>query len=374
VTPSYLPASRYGGPIVSVHGLAKAQVEMGFEVDVCTTSVDGPSNSRVPHGVRVDLDGVGIYYFASKYFRRFYYSSHMGRYLSRIVKNYDICHNHSIYLWPSWKASRLAKRSGVPVVISPRGMLVPELIAARNSFIKSAWIRVVERRNFKRAAGIHFTSDLEADAARYYLPASLKRQAIIPNGVESEAEINHTPGFAKRDVALYLGRINWKKNIGDLINSIACLENLKLIVAGPADQDELDKLNMLVRERNLGHRVTFCGAVDSQQKGKLLARAKALVLCSVNENFGNVVVEALAAGCPVVVNESVGAAALVKRHDAGVVIEADNLSLTDAITRLCYDQTAWQRYHSNGLKMVKENLLWPHIATQFTAFYESLIK
>ena len=58
VVPSYYPATRYGGPIRSVHGLCTALVKQGHEVHVFTTNVDGDSD--VPMECPVDLDGVKV--------------------------------------------------------------------------------------------------------------------------------------------------------------------------------------------------------------------------------------------------------------------------------------------------------------------------
>jgi hypothetical protein len=58
VVPTYLPATRYGGPIFAVHGLCRALAARGHAVEVFTTSIDGPRDSAVPHGVPVTLDGV----------------------------------------------------------------------------------------------------------------------------------------------------------------------------------------------------------------------------------------------------------------------------------------------------------------------------
>ena len=65
VVSSYLPATRYGGTIVSVHGLCRALAARGHDVHVYTTSVDGPADSAVPHGEPVDVDGVKVWYFQS---------------------------------------------------------------------------------------------------------------------------------------------------------------------------------------------------------------------------------------------------------------------------------------------------------------------
>src|SRR4051812_38317396 len=114
VVPSYLPAVRYGGPIVSVHSLCKALVTPGHRVDVFTTNVNGTQDSDVPLGVPVDVDGVNVWYFASKRFRRLYRSHAMAQALAQHIDEFDIVHLHSIFLWPTTAAARAARRAGVP--------------------------------------------------------------------------------------------------------------------------------------------------------------------------------------------------------------------------------------------------------------------
>src|SRR5687768_5260636 len=71
VVPTYLPARRYGGPVVAVHGLCKALAGRGHSVDVFTTNVDGDRTLDVPTGRVVEMDGVRVHYFPSTY-RRLY--------------------------------------------------------------------------------------------------------------------------------------------------------------------------------------------------------------------------------------------------------------------------------------------------------------
>src|SRR6266567_5101717 len=127
VVPSYLPAVRYGGPIFSVHGLCRALAARGHHVEVLTTNVDGSSNSAVPLGVPVSLDGVHVSYFPSKVLRRLYWSPPLARALDTKISSFNLVHLHSVFLWPTWAAVRSAKRARVSYLISPRGMLVKEL-------------------------------------------------------------------------------------------------------------------------------------------------------------------------------------------------------------------------------------------------------
>src|SRR4051812_26407557 len=155
VVPTYLPATRYGGPIYAVHGLCRALAARGHEVDVFTTNVDGDRDSEVPLGAPVTLDGVRVHYFASSpagIRRRFYVSPLMRAALANELVDRDIVHLHSVFLWPTYATARAAERARVPYVVSPRGMLVPELIRRKSRLVKSAWIRLVERRTFRHAS------------------------------------------------------------------------------------------------------------------------------------------------------------------------------------------------------------------------------
>src|SRR5690242_7247673 len=94
VVPTYLPAVRYGGPIFAVHGLCRALAARGHEVEVFTTSIDGPSNLAVPHGVPVKLDGVTIRYFASSCLRRLFYAPTLTQALGSEMRKADAVHLH----------------------------------------------------------------------------------------------------------------------------------------------------------------------------------------------------------------------------------------------------------------------------------------
>jgi hypothetical protein len=72
--------------------------------------------------------------------------------LHQEVGKFDIVHLHSVFLWPTWAAARAARNAGIRYLLSPRGMLVKELIARRRRLAKSAWIHLIERWNVEQAA------------------------------------------------------------------------------------------------------------------------------------------------------------------------------------------------------------------------------
>lgn len=330
VVPTYWPAVRYGGPIVSIHALAREQALRGHEVEVFTTDADGDESLDVVTETPIDVDGVSVSYFPCGAPRRLFRSPSMGRALRARVAEFDLVHLHSVFLWPTLAAARAAERVGTPWVLSPRGMLVPELIRQRGRARKSTWIRLFEKRTVERAAFVHATSPIEAtELERTGLDP--RRVEVVPNGVELPQEEWGTcalpaplEGAAReRKLCLFLGRVSWKKNIDRCIAGLVGSPGVHLAVAGPDDESRTPELARLATTLGVGERVHFLGAVEGALKRSLLTRSDALVLASTSENFGNVVLEALAHGTQVLCTSGVGAAYAVVESGAGVVVDAD---------------------------------------------------
>ncbi|MEO8380892.1 MAG: glycosyltransferase [Acidobacteriota bacterium] len=360
VVPTYLPARRYGGPIVAVHGLCKALAARGHEVHVFTTNVDGESTSNVPLGEPVSLDGVQVHYFPSR-FPRLYWSPEMGRALN-VVSSYDLVHIHAVYLWPGVAAGRAARRAGVPYVISPRGMLVPELIRRKSAVAKLAWLQLVERRGFARAAAIHFTSQLEwNDALRVGLP--LPSPVVIPNGIDLEPR----PDVSRDDrTLLFFGRVNWKKGLDRVIEILPWLPDIRFVIAGNDEERLTPRLMERAAQLGVAERVTFLGPVYGAAKNELLASATLFVLASRSENFGNAVLEALAMETPVALSPEVGLAQQVVDAGAGI-LGLDLMPLFGDLERRA-------RMGSAGRALVESRFAWPRVAEEMEAAYRALLR
>ena len=358
VVPTYFPARRYGGPIVSVHGLCKALVARGHDVHVFTTNVDGDATLDVPVGTAVDVDGVSVRYFPSPQ-PRLYWSPAMRRALARGTGTFDVVHTHAIYLWPGVAAARAARAARVPYVISPRGMLVPELIARKSRIPKTLWLRLFERRAFARASAIHFTSSLELeDAVRVGLP--LPSPVIIPNGVD----LLSRPDVPRDErTLLFLGRVNWKKGLDRVIEALPRL-GARLLVAGNDEEGLTPHLRELAARA--GANVEFLGPVYGAAKDELLARATLFALLSESENFGNAVLEALAMETPVVLSPNVGLAEDVVRADAGVIG-------LDAVPALLDDRARREMMGRNGRALVESRFAWARVAGEMEEAYRRVM-
>ena len=327
VVPTYIPAYRYGGPIYSVHGLCKALAGLGHDVHVFTTNVDGDKDSDVPLGRPVDLDGVKVWYFPSERIRRLYWSPPMKKALERQLPTFEVVHLHSIFLWPTWAAARIARKVEIPYIIAPRGILVKELIKKKSHIAKNVWIRLIERKNLEHAAAIHVTTKNERDEVvkfRFKFPKII----IVPNGVNLKEIKAHDKQVApfitdltkKKPFILFLSRISWKKGLDRLIPALTYVPEIHLIIAGNDDENYKPKIETLAASYGVRNRITFTGPVYGADKVALMTNASVFILPSYSENFGNVVLEAMAVECPVVVTPEVGISDIVQNSGAGLVV------------------------------------------------------
>src|SRR5215813_11554803 len=378
VVPTYFPAVRHGGPIFAVHGLCRALAARGHELQVFTTNRDGPGITPTPIATPVDLDGVQIRYFPIPLLRRLYWAPALGRALHHAIGKFDIVHLHTVFLWPTWAAARAARSAGVPYVVSPRGMLVKDLIARRSRLAKSAWIHLIERSNVEQAAALHLTAELERTELECF-GWQLPRLAVIPNAIDEPISANGNIASdvqaitSEQPLVLFLGRLSWKKGLDRLLQAFARTRFGTLAVVGPDDENIAPKLVKLTAELRIGDRVRILPrTVIGSEKERLFAAARLFVLPSYSENFGNTVLEAMRRGVPVIVTPEVGAAEIVRKSGAGLVVAGDAGPLSSAISLLVADLNLARSMGEAGQRHAAAHFSWDQVAAQMEELYNSL--
>ncbi len=380
VVPTYLPATRYGGPIVAVHSLCRALAAHGHAVEVFTTSIDGPLDTAVPYDRPVMLDGVKVRYFASRRLRRLSYAPSLMQSLHDEISGADVVHLHSAFLWPTWRAARLSHKRRIPYVVSPRGMLVKALIASRNRLIKSAWIALIERSSLEQAAAIHATSAIEAEEIRKF-GWRLPRIAVVPNGVDAIEEQSRQDAPAadiaalarQQPLVLFFGRLAQVKGLDRLLRAFACTQRGSLAIVGNDYEGLATGLSEMARQLKIDDRVRIVPrTITDAEKECMFAAARVFVLPSYSESFGNVILEAMQRGLPVIVTPEVGAAEVVKESGGGLVANGDAQSLGAAIDRLTEDAAVSSAMGEAGRRHVSERYGWPSVAARMEALYDEL--
>jgi len=266
----------------------------------------------------------------------------MVRVLRRLVPGADVVHIHSLYLFSTLVASRIARVNRVPYVLRPHGTLDP-YVRRRHRSLKRLYHLIVEDATLKHAAAIHFTSEGERALARPAISPGVK-SCVIPLGVELRGYNNLPPRAVARKalglpgealVSLFLGRLNHKKGLDLLAPAFIRLASGSpdawLVLAGPDD----DKLGQRFIEECQGagvaDRVVRPGLLDPAGVRLAFAAADYWVLPSYSENFGLAVAEAMAACLPVVITDRVNIWPLVESVAAGLVARPTVDSLAECM-------------------------------------------
>jgi glycosyltransferase involved in cell wall biosynthesis len=256
-------------------------------------------------------------------------------------------------------------------------MLVKDLIARRSRFAKSAWIRLIERSNVERAAALHLTSQLEgAELERFGW--RLPQVAVIPNAIDEPLSQNGNIApdvetiISEQPLVLFFGRLSWKKGLDRLLRAFACTPAGVLGIVGTDDEKFSPQLVKLAAELRIADRVRILPrTVVGSEKERLFAAARLFVLPSYSENFGNTVLEAMRRGVPVIVTPEIGAAEIVWKSGAGLVVAGDPEPLGSAIGRLTADLNLARSMGEAG-RQHAERFTWDYVAIQIENLYNSL--
>jgi glycosyltransferase involved in cell wall biosynthesis len=171
---------------------------------------------------------------------------------------------------------------------------------------------------------------------------------VVPNGVDidpfrsPEKKISRQQlGFDPTDVVLtYMGRLGPEKNLVFLLKAFAGLaktfDQVKLLVIG--DGPERDNMTDRARYMGIADRVTFTGMIPYQELPSFLIIADAFVTASVTEVHPLSVIEAMAAGLPVVGIKSPGVSDTVEDGVTGLLAPEEDMAVfTAKLTRMVLD-------------------------------------
>lgn len=293
-----------GGPSHTLPELWRRQQMSGAEVTVCSTRAADEAVAR-------EIPFVNLYprVFPQSLKR----SPALAAALREEMASADLCHNHGCWLHPNWAAASASRRLNKPLVISPLGHLDPWSLA-RHPWRKRAVRFLVEGRNWRSAAAFIAKSAMEAEALKRL--GLNNRVEIIPNGIDSvqwKKEVSSDefferfPKFKGQRLLLFLSRLHPKKGADLLLKSWERIRSSRpewrLVMVGEGEATWVDGLRHFVRTNGLEETVLFTGSLEGSLKRSALAAAELFVLPSHSENFGQVVLEALAAARPVVVTQ-----------------------------------------------------------------------
>lgn len=158
-------------------------------------------------------------------------------------------------------------------------------------------------------------------------------------------------------IILFLGRINDKKGIGDLLNVmpeiVAKIPSVKLVLGGDGDIPHFQKL---AETLGIANNVEFKGWVEPAEKFSLLASASVFVLPSYNEGFPVGIIEAMACEAPIVATTVGGIPDAITPEQEGILIQAgDKTALSQALLRVLTDGELAEFFSRNAKQKYLNN-------------------
>jgi phosphatidyl-myo-inositol alpha-mannosyltransferase len=220
-----------------------------------------------------------------------------------------------------------------------------------------------------------------SDLARRWQMEALGTDAVeIPNGVDvdSFASAPRLDGYPRPGkTVLFLGRYDEpRKGMAVLLDAlprvVGRFADAQLLIVGRGDEDELRG-----QTSGLTEHLRFLGQVDDA--GKASAMRSADVYCAPNtggESFGIVLVEAMAAGTPVVASDLDAFRRVLRGGECGRLVpvgppDLQAAALADALIEVLEDDALRERYVAAGLAAVRR-YDWSVVAGQIMRVYETV--
>jgi glycosyltransferase involved in cell wall biosynthesis len=376
-------APRYGGPSKACREMARAVAQLGHQVRIYTTNQDGPGILPVPTDSPVWQEGVEVRYFPIQPPRFWGTSWPLARALRQEIKTVDLVHVHNLYLFHDLVAGYCCRTLGVPYLIQPHGSLDP-FIHRRHRGRKRFMEWGFQNRNIREASAILFTTAAERELAAPFTFGT--PGVVVPLGIDlDECAARPEPGSFRRrhpeigdkPIILFFGRINFKKGLDILARAFGVVarqrQDVHLVIAGPDNDGWGARVRPWLEEAGVLGRTTFTGMLLGPDKLAVLQDAAMFVLPSYSENFGIAVIEAMAAGLPVIISDRVNIWQEVQAGRAGRVIPCDAGALADQILDLLTHPDAAAGMGQKGRALVQERFQWPRIAPRLAEAYARII-
>ena len=286
-----------GGPSTCVSDIMQGLYDIKAPVDLLTVK---PSDANVKN---LGDGSEWLKEVAYDYKTPLRYSRNFRKALAN--SNYDLYHANTIWTDPIHSTCVHARKASKPYVLSPHGMLYPTALAI-SRWKKIPMLKLWFRKDIMMATCLHATSRQEADHCRTFgykgQIAIIPNAVVFPKGVELKQN-NYRDVKGRRQIG-FLGRLHPIKKVENIIYAIDKLSSeqqnlVSLQIIGKYDDQYEQWLKDEVKRLGLEDCVEFVGFVSGKEKYERLSKLSALMVPSVQENFGMIVPEALICGTPV---------------------------------------------------------------------------
>jgi phosphatidylinositol alpha-mannosyltransferase len=268
--------------------------------------------------------------------------------------------------------------------LTPETVIVGTFHAYRESYRLSGLERLVHcaYRTFSRDLAARLDGRIAVSAlalqhASRVFPGSYR---VIPNGVDvnlfGDTRIAPLPEFQDGLNILFVGRLEVRKGVHCLLEAFARVKNVlpqaRLLVVGPHSARETNSLQNLLRSWGLRD-VHFLGYLSEKELARCYRTAHVFCAPSLSsESFGVVLLEAMAAGLPVVASDIAGYRTIMKHQEEGYLVPPGDVeAIADALVALLCQPELRRAMAARG-RTTAARYAWDRIAADVLSFYMEL--
>lgn len=340
--------SQIGGPCNTLYWHCVALKNNGFKPTISTTTLGITNEISAEKWLELDC---GYVFYAKKGVS----TLTTRKRLSREVSKTDILHLNSLFspfsIYSFLYCSLFYRNK--KVIWSVRGEL------NENALKFSSWKKkplLSLYKSLNRDVIYHSTSSEETKGIQKIFPKN--KIVEVPNLIAPSERL--TTINSKN--LLYVGRIHPIKSLDKIIRALALSKtflesNSKFLIVGKQEKRHntyKKELVSLINKLNLQNKIMFKGHLEGIEKERIYAESFALILASETENFGNVVVESLNQGTPVIASKGTPWK-ILEDYKAGIHVSNDPKTLSKAIdSLLSLNFKEYQEMRTNSYKLIDE--------------------
>lgn len=289
---------------------------------------------------------------------------------------FDVVHGLDMYSTMAQKAVRFAHWHRIPCVMTCHTVMEsPFLIFWQRLAVWLFRLREADRLIAVSQASAHFSR---------LLGFREKRVTVVPNGVDLSCFNGKVDAFLMRKelgidnkpLVVTASRLIKRKSPGLLVSAFArvlkVVPNAKLVIAGSGREE--DNLSRQVESLDIANSVFMMGGLAKEKVAQLMAAADVFVLPSKMESFGLALLEASAAGVPIVCSNA-GGAPEVFQNDFNALLypPGDDDAMAKAIVHLIQDRELAKKISGNAVETAKR-FTWEMTAERMLRVYEEVLR
>lgn len=346
----YLPGYRAGGPLRTVANIVD-QLSDQFEFSILTRDRDIADSTPYTEVVINSWTQLGkaMVYHASADFLS------LGN-IQRVIREVspDIIYLNSFFS-PLTRKCLLLRRLGflsrIPVILAPRGELSPGALGLK-AVKKRIYLALVRILGLYRDLFWHASSALE----KREIQQALDRLCDVYIAPNLPTSLNGYPVRKREKMSgearlVFLSRISPMKNLTQALELLLNLSGkVTFDIYGPIEDKSywLQCENIIARVPD-NVQVNYCGSILPTEVADKLGNYHFFLFPTLGENFGHVILEALAAGCPIMISDKTQWSDLEAKQ-VGWDLPLDNNDLWQTILQRCVlmDQSSYENLSNNA--------------------------